>query len=91
MLRGKHKTISNRSQYTLASSEPSYPTTAIPGCISTLENQEADLKFYLMKIIESFKEAINNSLRKPLFPMGIANFICPSTGKCQGKEVGVGG
>ena len=24
-------------------------------------------------------------------PIGIANFICPSTGECQGQEVGVGG
>ena len=24
-------------------------------------------------------------------PLGIANFICPSTGGCQGQEVGVGG
>jgi hypothetical protein len=24
-------------------------------------------------------------------PLGIVNFICPSTGKCQGQEVGVGG
>jgi hypothetical protein len=24
-------------------------------------------------------------------PLGLANFICPSTGKCQGHEVGVGG
>jgi hypothetical protein len=24
-------------------------------------------------------------------PLGIANFICPSTGECQGQEVGVGG
>jgi hypothetical protein len=23
-------------------------------------------------------------------PLGIANFICPSTGECQGHEVGVG-
>jgi hypothetical protein len=23
--------------------------------------------------------------------LGIANFICPSTGKCQGQEVGMGG
>jgi hypothetical protein len=23
--------------------------------------------------------------------LGIANFICPSTGECQGQEVGVGG
>jgi hypothetical protein len=24
-------------------------------------------------------------------PLGIAIFICPGTGECQGKEVGVGG
>jgi hypothetical protein len=24
-------------------------------------------------------------------PIGQANFICPSTGKCQGQKVGVGG
>jgi hypothetical protein len=24
-------------------------------------------------------------------PLGLANFICPSTGECQGQEVGVGG
>ena len=23
-------------------------------------------------------------------PIGLANFICPSTGECQGQEVGVG-
>jgi hypothetical protein len=23
-------------------------------------------------------------------PLGIANFICPSTGECQGQEAGVG-
>jgi hypothetical protein len=24
-------------------------------------------------------------------PLGLANFICPSTGESQGQEVGVGG
>jgi hypothetical protein len=24
-------------------------------------------------------------------PLGIANFICPSKGECQGQEEGVGG
>jgi hypothetical protein len=24
-------------------------------------------------------------------PLGLANFICPSTGECQCQEVGVGG
>jgi hypothetical protein len=56
MARDKHKTISNRSQNTWASSECSSPTTASPEYINTPENQKADPKSYLMKIIESFKE-----------------------------------
>ena len=24
-------------------------------------------------------------------PLGLANFICPNTGECQGQETGVGG
>jgi hypothetical protein len=55
MVRGKYNTISNRSQYTLASSEPSSPTTASPGYTNTHENQDSDIKSYLMKIIEPFK------------------------------------
>jgi uncharacterized phage infection (PIP) family protein YhgE len=47
----------------LASSEPSSPITASPGYTNTPENQEADLKSYLMKIIESFKD-INNLLNE---------------------------
>ena len=64
MVKGKHKTISNRSQYTWASSEPSSPTTARHEYKNTHESQEADLKSYLMKIIESFKKDINNSLKE---------------------------
>ena len=64
MVRGKHKTLSNRSQYTWASSEPSSPTTASPEYTNTPENQEADLKSYLMKITEFFKEDTNNSLKE---------------------------
>jgi hypothetical protein len=60
MVRGKHKTISSRSQCTWGSSEPSSPTTASPEYTNTLENQESVLKFYLMKIIRSFKEDINS-------------------------------
>jgi hypothetical protein len=63
MARGKHKTISNRSQYTL-SLETSSPSPGSPGYTSTPENQEAYLKSYLMNIIESFKEYINNSLKE---------------------------
>jgi hypothetical protein len=63
MSKGKHKTISNRSQYDMwASSESSSPTTAIPD-YNTLENLEADLNSYLTKIVEPFKEDINNSLK----------------------------
>ena len=58
MIRGKCKIINNRSQYTLASSEPSSPTTASPRYTNVPENQEANLKYYLMKI-ESFEEDIN--------------------------------
>ena len=61
MAEGKHKTISNRSRYAGSSSEPSSPTTASPEYTNTPENQEPALKSYLMKIIESFKEDINNS------------------------------
>jgi methyltransferase-like protein len=64
MVRVNHKSISNRSQYTWASSEPSSPTTASPEYTNTPENQVADLKSYFMKIIYSFKEDINNSLKE---------------------------
>jgi hypothetical protein len=56
--------MSNRSQYTWVPSEPSSPTTAISKYTNILENQEADLKSYLMKIEEFFKGDINNSLKE---------------------------
>jgi hypothetical protein len=64
MVKGKHKTISNQSKYACLSSEPSSPSTAIPEYNNTPENQEADLKSYLMKVIESFKKDINISLKE---------------------------
>jgi hypothetical protein len=64
MVKCKQKTISNRSQNTWASFEPSSNITASPEYTNTPENQESVLKFYLMKIIESFKEYINNSLKE---------------------------
>jgi hypothetical protein len=64
MVKGKCKTISSRSQNTWASSERSSPTTTSPEYTNTPENQEALLKSYLVKIIESFKEDINNSLKE---------------------------
>ena len=44
-------------------SEPSSSTIASPGYLSTLEKLDYDLKSHLMKMIEAFKEDINNSLR----------------------------
>ena len=42
-------------------SEPSSPTTASPRCPHTPEEQDCDLKPHLMKMIEAFKEDVNNS------------------------------
>jgi hypothetical protein len=64
MARGKHETLSKRSQYTMASSESSKPATVSLGYTNAPENQDADLKSYIMKIIESLKEDLNNSLKK---------------------------
>jgi hypothetical protein len=47
MVRGKHKHISNRSQYTWAYSEPNTPNTANPEYTNTPEIQEAELKTYI--------------------------------------------
>jgi hypothetical protein len=64
MVKGTHKNISKRSQNMWASTKPSSPTTACLKYTNTTENQESVLKSYLMKIIESFKEDINNSLKE---------------------------
>jgi hypothetical protein len=64
MVKGKGTTISNRNQNIWASSEIGFPTTASLGYTNTPENQESVLKYYLVKIIESFKEDINNSLKE---------------------------
>jgi hypothetical protein len=47
-----------------ASSESSFPTIARPEYTNTPENQESALKSYLMKIMQSFKEYSNNSLKE---------------------------
>ena len=64
MVKGKSNTISNRSQNMWESSDPTSPTRASPEYTNTTENQESVLKSYLMKIIEFFKEDINNSLKE---------------------------
>ena len=45
-------------------SEPSYPATTNPGYPNETEAQEVDLKFSLIRMIETFKEDINKSLKK---------------------------
>jgi hypothetical protein len=64
MAKGKCKNLMNKNQDCLASSEPSTPNTASPGYSNTPEKQDLDLKSYLMKLVEDFKEGINNSLRE---------------------------
>ena len=64
MVKGKHKNISNRSQYTLASSEPSSLTTASPRYTNTPKNKCAYLKSYLMKMVQAFNDNINNTLKE---------------------------
>jgi hypothetical protein len=63
MSRGKHKSIINRNQNYLASSEPNSPTIASPGYTITPEKEDSDLKPLLMMAIEVFKKDINNCLK----------------------------
>jgi hypothetical protein len=62
--RGKHKNLSHRMQCYFATSEPSSPTTATPGCPNTLEKQDADLTSHLMMLIEDYKKDINKYLKE---------------------------
>ena len=66
MVKGKRKNLTNRNQEHWASSEPSTPTTASPGCPNTPEKQDADLNSYLMSHDggRRFKKDINNSLKE---------------------------
>jgi hypothetical protein len=40
------------------------PTTVSPGYPNTPEKQDADLKSYLMMVVEDFKKGIINSLKE---------------------------
>jgi hypothetical protein len=64
MAKGKRKNLTNRKQEHWASSEPSTPTTTSPGYPNTPEKQDADLKSYLMMVVEDFQKGTNNSLKK---------------------------
>ena len=73
MARGKLKIISDRLQYNLAPPEPSSLTPASPRYPNMPEKQDNDLKSHLMKMIEAFKEDINNSLKEIQENIGQAN------------------
>jgi hypothetical protein len=64
MAKGKGKTTSNRNKCYLTTSKPSFLTTPSPGYPSTPRNQDSDLKFQLIIMIEDFKKDINNSLKE---------------------------
>jgi hypothetical protein len=64
MARGKLKNIRNRNQYHVAPLEHCSSTTTSPGYHNKPEKQDSDLKFHLIRIIEDFKEDINNSLKE---------------------------
>ena len=63
MARGKCNIISNRSQYNWHNQKANSHYKKSPGTPTYLKNLETDLKLYLMKIIDPFKEDINNSLK----------------------------
>jgi hypothetical protein len=65
MARGKHKNISNRNQFDLATSELSSPTTLTPEYPNTHLKQDSDLNSHFMKMIEDFKKDINIDLSLP--------------------------
>ena len=62
MTKGKLKEIINRSQCNMTPSEPRSPTKGSPGY--PIRPEDADLKFYLLKMIEAFKCDILILLKK---------------------------
>lgn len=64
MARGKHIIISYRTQLNLVTPEPSSPTTASLGYPNMPERHDSNLKSNLMKMVKTFQEDINNSLKE---------------------------
>jgi hypothetical protein len=64
MTKGKLKEVINRSQCNMTPSESRSPTKGSPGYPIRPEEQNADLKFYLLKMIEAFKWDILILLKK---------------------------
>ena len=63
MVKGKRKNLTNRNQEQWASSKPSTPTTASPGCPNTSEKQDADLNSYLVVVVENLRRALITHLK----------------------------
>jgi hypothetical protein len=62
--KGKCKNLTNGKQVYLASSEPSSPTTASPGCPKTMDKEDSNLKSHFMMLIGNLKKDINNSIKE---------------------------
>jgi hypothetical protein len=64
MVKGKHKNLNNKNQDHTPSSEPSTPTSAIPGHPNTPEKLDPDLKACLMMMVQDIRKDFNNSLKE---------------------------
>jgi hypothetical protein len=63
-VKDKYKNLINRNQDHLPSSEPSTPTSVSPGYPNKPEKLDADLKAYLMMMIEDIKKDFITHLKK---------------------------
>jgi hypothetical protein len=64
MVKGKHKTLTNRNQDHSPLSECRSPTPPSPRHLNTPEKIDPDLKAYLMMMVEDIKKDFNNSLKE---------------------------
>ena len=64
MFKGPQKNTINKSQGNIKPSKHSYPTTASPGYPNKTKAQVNDLKSNHIKMIETFKEEMNKSLKE---------------------------
>lgn len=63
MAKSPEKNTVNKSQSSIRYSEHSYPTTASSGYPNTIEAQENDPKYNLIKMIEAFKKKMFKSFK----------------------------
>ena len=66
MAGGKHKNRSNRNQGYSASSEPNSPTITSPEYTIITEEQDMDLKSFLMMMMKDLKKEIQENIGKQL-------------------------